>query len=318
MAIVRHARIAERADEDRVERAQCVVSVGRNRLAGVEIVVGAPRQMMQIDPADRLENLHRLGDHLFADAVAGNDRDLMCHQRILVGARGVWRSSVRGTDACRCKLTSFVGAIALSRVGARRQMRVGVDLSRRTAGRPGVSRSEAVRGMPSSVSGESRRRLRGSARLRPRALGGRAADPSVQRLHVAVRVLSGVPRASRSEIPDARSQVASPEARREFGTNRGDIVGLAVTCMPLMVILRPHDPLVRSCLHRPHRGGSCRAITLDIDGQRRLADVLLQPRRHSLFTADRHQHQQCEHAHAGLVGTPDATGGRSSWSRRGR
>jgi hypothetical protein len=37
----------------------------------------------------------------------------------------------------------------------------------------------------------------------------RAADPSVQRRPVAVRVLSGVPRASRSEIPDARSQVAS-------------------------------------------------------------------------------------------------------------
>jgi hypothetical protein len=49
---------------------------------------------------------------------------------------------------------------------------IGADLSRRTAGRPGVSRSEGIRGMPSSVSGESRRRFRGSARLRLRADAG--------------------------------------------------------------------------------------------------------------------------------------------------
>ena len=71
VAVVGHTRIAERADEDRVERAQRVVAVRRNRFARGEIVIGAPRQMMQIDAADRLEDLHRLGDHLFADAVAG-------------------------------------------------------------------------------------------------------------------------------------------------------------------------------------------------------------------------------------------------------
>ncbi len=95
------------------------------------------------------------------------------------------------------------------------------DLSRRTAGRPGVSRpavaasplwrglavacgggSEAIRGMPSSVSGESRRRLGGSARLRSRGRAS-AADPSVQRSRVAVRVLSGVPRASRPAVADS-------------------------------------------------------------------------------------------------------------------
>jgi hypothetical protein len=76
---------------------------------------------------------------------------------------------------------------------------IGADLSRRTAGRPGVSRSEAIQGMPSSVSGESRRRPGGSARLRSRGRAS-AADPSVQRSPVAVRVLSGVPRASRPAV----------------------------------------------------------------------------------------------------------------------
>jgi hypothetical protein len=84
---------------------------------------------------------------------------------------------------------SCVGAKGASRVGAIALTHVGADLSRRTAGRPGVSRSEAIRGMPSSGRDESRRRLRGSSE-----------GPSVQRQPVAVRVLSGVPRASRPAV----------------------------------------------------------------------------------------------------------------------
>ena len=56
----------------------------------------------------------------------------------------------------------------------------------------------SVRGVPTRVRGESARRRRASARLSVRES---ARDPSVQRSGVAVRVLSGAPRASRSEMP---------------------------------------------------------------------------------------------------------------------
>jgi hypothetical protein len=42
VSVVGHARIAERADEDRVERAQCVVAVRRDRFARGEIVICTP------------------------------------------------------------------------------------------------------------------------------------------------------------------------------------------------------------------------------------------------------------------------------------
>src|SRR5687767_13263039 len=50
-------------------------------------MVGAPRQMVPFDAANRLEDLHRLGDHFFADTVARDHRDSMCHQRILAAER---------------------------------------------------------------------------------------------------------------------------------------------------------------------------------------------------------------------------------------
>ena len=75
MTVVGHTRIAERADEDGVERSQRVVAVRGNRLAGREVVIGAPRQVMEIDAADRLEDLHGLGGDLLADAVAGDHRN---------------------------------------------------------------------------------------------------------------------------------------------------------------------------------------------------------------------------------------------------
>ena len=78
--VVGDARVAERADEDRVELvAQHAVAVRRQRLAGGEKVIGAPRQVDEIDRSRRrrggrgLEHLDRLGGDVLADAVAGDD-----------------------------------------------------------------------------------------------------------------------------------------------------------------------------------------------------------------------------------------------------
>ncbi len=81
VTVVRHARIAERADENRVELPQRVVAVRRNRDAGLEIVVSAPRQMLEIEAAaealaDGVENFHRFGGDFFADSIAGDDCDI--------------------------------------------------------------------------------------------------------------------------------------------------------------------------------------------------------------------------------------------------
>jgi hypothetical protein len=45
--------------------------------------------MMQIDAANRLEDLHSLGSHLFANTVARDDRDSICHGRILAVSEAV-------------------------------------------------------------------------------------------------------------------------------------------------------------------------------------------------------------------------------------
>ena len=80
VAVVGDARIAERADEDRVELAQHLVAVGRQRLAGLQIVIGAPRQVLEIeaaaeDLADGLQHLDGFRGDVLADAVAGDDRN---------------------------------------------------------------------------------------------------------------------------------------------------------------------------------------------------------------------------------------------------
>ena len=50
VAIVGHARIAERADEDRVELAQQVVAARRHRHVRFEVVVRAPGQVLEVEP----------------------------------------------------------------------------------------------------------------------------------------------------------------------------------------------------------------------------------------------------------------------------
>jgi hypothetical protein len=81
VAVVGHARIAERADEDRLEVvAQHLVAVGRQGLTRLQVVIGAPRQLHQVEPAAEhvaggLQNLERFGGDVFADSVAGDDRN---------------------------------------------------------------------------------------------------------------------------------------------------------------------------------------------------------------------------------------------------
>jgi hypothetical protein len=52
--------------------------------------------MVQLDTANRLEDFHRLGSHLFANAVARDDRDSMCHVRILAVSEGLYVERASG------------------------------------------------------------------------------------------------------------------------------------------------------------------------------------------------------------------------------
>src|SRR5678815_3600514 len=79
--VVWHARIAKRADQDRIERAQQIVAAGRHGLARREEMIRAPRQVVEINAAERLQHLDSLSDHLRPDAVAGDYRDALRHWR---------------------------------------------------------------------------------------------------------------------------------------------------------------------------------------------------------------------------------------------
>src|SRR5262245_32565727 len=81
VAIVGHAWIAERADEHRIELPQQRVAVGRNRDAGLQIMIGAPGQHLELDRSS--EHVSRAAQHLDgfsrdidADAIPRDDRDL--------------------------------------------------------------------------------------------------------------------------------------------------------------------------------------------------------------------------------------------------
>ena len=228
-----------------------------------------------------------------------------------------------------------VGANAI-RVGSTRLSRVGADLSRRNAGRPGVSRpavaasplwrglavarggSEAIRGTPSSVNGESREAPQGISEVEAARTPRGVANPSVQRTPVAVRVLSAF-REDRDGALAPTQIWRHPCTGCDMRVLRPpSVLSVPIICRGTWLYSRRYESFLRSCLHRSHRRSACRAITIVIDGQRRLADVLVQPRGHTLFTTDRHQHQQREHAHAGVVRTSHTTGGQSSRWRRGR
>src|SRR3954470_7952774 len=78
--VVGNPRIAERADEDRVELvAQHRIAVRRHGYASLQVMLRPPWQHLEVEAAaehlfDRAQHLHRLRGRLDADAVAGNDR----------------------------------------------------------------------------------------------------------------------------------------------------------------------------------------------------------------------------------------------------
>src|SRR6185295_11754388 len=78
-AIIGDARIAERAEQNGVEAPQQVEPAGRHRDAGLEKVVRAPRQLLELERSSRsrrdgFENLDCFCCDFLADPVAGNDR----------------------------------------------------------------------------------------------------------------------------------------------------------------------------------------------------------------------------------------------------
>ena len=74
----RHARIAHRAQQDRVEAAHRLEVLVGQGLAGAQVAVGAQVEVDELDRdvvADGLEHLERFGDHLGAGAVAPDHAD---------------------------------------------------------------------------------------------------------------------------------------------------------------------------------------------------------------------------------------------------
>ena len=75
MPVVWNARVAEGADEDRVERAKGVVAAGGYRDPGGQVVAGTPRELFDFVVAEGSQDVDRFGDDLGPNAVARDDRD---------------------------------------------------------------------------------------------------------------------------------------------------------------------------------------------------------------------------------------------------
>ena len=78
VAVVGDTRIAKRADEDRIELAQQLVAIGGHRFAGLQIVIGAPREMLEIETAsehvaDGLQDLDSFRCDVLPDPVSRDD-----------------------------------------------------------------------------------------------------------------------------------------------------------------------------------------------------------------------------------------------------
>ena len=81
MAVVGDSGIAQGADENRVEAAEQVVAAGRDRDLRFEVVVGTPRQMLELEAPteslrDRRQYLERFRRYVLADPVARDNRQL--------------------------------------------------------------------------------------------------------------------------------------------------------------------------------------------------------------------------------------------------
>jgi hypothetical protein len=72
--VPRHARIAKRANQNRIERPQCVVPVGRHGDARLQEIISAPGELLEIEATAGAQHLQRFLDDLFPDPVAWNDR----------------------------------------------------------------------------------------------------------------------------------------------------------------------------------------------------------------------------------------------------
>ena len=102
VAVVRHARVAQRADEDRVELvAQHGIAVGRNRDAGGQIVIGAPGQRFEHDltpehVADRAKHFDGFGRDIHSDPVTRDDGDTH-DQRSAVSICARWSLPLKST-----------------------------------------------------------------------------------------------------------------------------------------------------------------------------------------------------------------------------
>ena len=83
-----HPRIAERADQDRIEGAQQIVATRRDRLACRKKVIGAPRQVVHIHAAERLQHFDSLSDDLRPDAVARDHCNAVGHESYSISESG--------------------------------------------------------------------------------------------------------------------------------------------------------------------------------------------------------------------------------------
>ena len=91
--VVGHVGPADRAEQDRVRRAQRLEPVGRHHPAGLDEVVAAPRVLGQVEreavgAARRLQHLERGGRDLAADPVAWDDGDPVTPHASQSGAHG--------------------------------------------------------------------------------------------------------------------------------------------------------------------------------------------------------------------------------------
>ena len=79
VAVVGNARIPERADEHGVELAQVIVPVRRDGHTGLQVVIGAPGQVLHVERppeaiARRRQHLHRFRGDFLSNSVAGDYR----------------------------------------------------------------------------------------------------------------------------------------------------------------------------------------------------------------------------------------------------
>ena len=105
--VVLQPRIADGAEEDRVERPQQIQRVGRHHPAVLEVVLRSPRKRLPLEAdvharACRVDRAHRGGRHFVPDAVAGNHRHAIRFHRVTIDARIFHQRKPTGSQIARC------------------------------------------------------------------------------------------------------------------------------------------------------------------------------------------------------------------------